>query len=759
MKISRVLIVVAALIIVVVYLASCSRDPQKAKAKYLSAGQNYMKRGQYGDASIEFRNALRLDPRFVEAYYQLALADLAQHEWSTAYASLEKAIELDPTRLDARLDRGRLYLAARQFRQAGDEANFILERDPKNIGASQLLGAALMGEQKPDQALAAFSKTTELLPNSPSAYVNMALVEISMHRSADAERDLKKAVAVDSKAIQAYIDLANFYELENRREDAQQTLQAAIDKNPEAISPYVGMASIALAQGQQDEADAVLENLHKRLPNSPDAALAIGDFYSQHNKTDQALTEYRRGLSVSPKNIEIKKHMLDLYLETKQIQAAVDLDRDLTKNASKDVMARVDHGRLLLALGKPDEAIIVLQKVVADAADSPEAHYFLAMAYWQNGELARATTILQDTLKISPGLSSVLQALARLSLAQSRPSDARSYAHELVQRLPANPVNRQLLAEALVRQGQFQAAQEQILIANQLTPNDPTIHLNLAELYSAEKKSTEAQNEFEVALRLDPHNAVILEKWADFEIAQKEANQAFDRVQQYVSANPNDAHGHLILGVVSSQLRDNKTAQTELERAIEIDPKYTQAYMQLGKLFHAQQQIDRAIASYQKALDLQPNLAPLATMVGNLYLEKGDLKTARTYYSRVLSYDPNFAIANANLAWVDAEEGQDLDLALGMAQKAKSLMPDLPSITDTLAWVMYKKGNYAGALPLLEDCIQKSPNSADFHYHLGLTLIATGEKHEAKDQLEDAMQLKLGGSDGQQARRILAQLD
>src|SRR5580704_10577440 len=137
-------------------LSSCMRDPQKAKAKYFAAGQGYMKNGQYAAAAIEFRNALRLDPRFVEAYYQLAQADLAQRDWSAAYASLEKAIDLDPSRLDARLERGRLYLASREFDKAEDEGRIVLKQESNNVGAYQLLGAALMGAQKPDQALAAF---------------------------------------------------------------------------------------------------------------------------------------------------------------------------------------------------------------------------------------------------------------------------------------------------------------------------------------------------------------------------------------------------------------------------------------------------------------------------------------------------------------------------------------------------------------------------------------------------------------------------
>ena len=144
---------------------------------------------------------------------------------SEAYASLEKAIDLDPSRLDARLDRGRLYLAAREFDKAEEEAQFILQQEPNNVAPTQLLGAALIGKQKSDQALAAFSKVVELRPNDPSAYVNLALVEISLHRFREAEQHLKKAVAVDPKSMQATIDLANFYRLQNQSTRSEQVLQ------------------------------------------------------------------------------------------------------------------------------------------------------------------------------------------------------------------------------------------------------------------------------------------------------------------------------------------------------------------------------------------------------------------------------------------------------------------------------------------------------------------------------------------------------
>ena len=61
--------------------------------------------------------------------------------------------------------------------------------------------------------------------------------------------------------------------------------------------------------------------------------------------------------------------------------------------------------------------------------------------------------------------------------------------------------------------------------------------------------------------------------------------------------------------------------------------------------------------------------------------------------------------------------------------------------------MLYKKGNYSGAIPLFEECVRKSPDSAEFHYHFGMTLLASGEKAKAKDQIEAALRGKLANDD------------
>jgi len=181
--------------------------------------------------------------------------------------------------------------------------------------------------------------------------------------------------------------------------------------------------------------------------------------------------------------------------------------------------------------------------------------------------------------------------------------------------------------------------------------------------------------------------------------------------------------------------------------------------LQLAQLDHDSGEIDAAIANYEKAASLQPKSASVRTLIGNLYLEKGNLDRAGKNFGQALVLDPNFAAAANNLAWIYAKQGVNLDVALSLAQKAKERLPNLESVSDTLAWIYYQKGDYAGAVQLLKECVEKVPSDATFHYHLGMILKASGDNGKAKQQLATALGLKLGGDDALQASKALSQLN
>ena len=109
-----------------------------------------------------------------------------------------------------------------------------------------------------------------------------------------------------------------------------------------------------------------------------------------------------------------------------------------------------------------------------------------------------------------------------------------------------------------------------------------------------------------------------------------------------------------------------------------------------------------------------------------------------------------------NLAFIYAERGINLDVALQLATSAKQRMPNDPSVDDTIGWIYYKKDLPSLAVRPLESALKQLPNNAELLVHLGLTYAKLGEKEKARQTLERALKLDPRVVGGQEAKRVLA---
>src|ERR1043166_2575772 len=117
MSIRKEVVLAACLAALVLCFAGCSKDPETAKKDFVASGKKYMEKGKFQEAAIQYRNALKLDPRYAEAYYRLGETNMAQQQWGDAFKNLQQAIDLDPANSDARMEIGKLYLGARQYKE------------------------------------------------------------------------------------------------------------------------------------------------------------------------------------------------------------------------------------------------------------------------------------------------------------------------------------------------------------------------------------------------------------------------------------------------------------------------------------------------------------------------------------------------------------------------------------------------------------------------------------------------------------------
>ena len=74
--------------------------------------------------------------------------------------------------------------------------------------------------------------------------------------------------------------------------------------------------------------------------------------------------------------------------------------------------------------------------------------------------------------------------------------------------------------------------------------------------------------------------------------------------------------------------------------------------------------------------------------------------------------------------------------ALVTAEQALKLAPGNPGVQDTLGWILVEQGKPQKGLELLSKAVAKMPKAAAVRYHHAVALARTGEKTQAKKELE-----------------------
>src|SRR5207302_5736961 len=96
--------------------------------------------------------------------------------------------------------------------------------------------------------------------------------------------------------------------------------------------------------------------------------------------------------------------------------------------------------------------------------------------------------------------------------------------------------------------------------------------------------------------------------------------------------------------------------------------------------------------------------------------------------------------------------------ALQLAQLAKEAAPEEPNVSDTLGWILYKRGVYQRALSLLRDSAAKLPDNPEIQYHLGMASVKVGDRDAARKALTVAAMSSASFLGKDEARKVLAEL-
>jgi tetratricopeptide (TPR) repeat protein len=185
-------------------------------------------------------------------------------------------------------------------------------------------------------------------------------------------------------------------------------------------------------------------------------------------------------------------------------------------------------------------------------------------------------------------------------------------------------------------------------------------------------------------------------------------------------------------------------AERQLAAARELRPEHYLVLEHLGELRGAQGRYDEAIALYGKAIERAPR-PEFQQALGDLYVYMGQPDKARPWHELALrGYLQSVERGNAHyyhhLAGFYCDVQENHAEALRWARKDIELRQSIYA-HDTLAWALYKNGDFAAAAQASDNALSLGTRDAHLMYHAGIIYSRAGKLAEGTELLKRTLEV------------------
>jgi len=484
-------------------------------------------------------------------------------------------------------------------------------------------------------------------------------VALEQDNPAIAERAVR--VAVFGENLEAAVVAAQrWIELDPNRVEARQVIAAIYIRQDKIQEAFVYIDELIQTSDLDDaELFPPLLGILAREKNVS-TVLAVSLLIAQKNP-DRAYAQYLHGM---------------LSAQNGRAEAALEyLDRSLALGEVEGVHAT--RAKILLSLGRSDEAVISLHKAVENNPDDQALRLTYARLLVDIKDYEKAWVEFEKLHRDSPDDAELLYTLGLLSLESQRLDDAEKYMKmlvELEQRegeaqyyLGRIYENRKQYDQAIEWYGQVHVGEykfdAQLRIADMLGISGRTdeaiehldailkgsqsdgslvrIYLAKGELLRAARRYEQSLEVFNTALEIVPGNsdllysrALVAEKLGRIDMLEADINTI-------LKTEPNNAHALNALGFTLADQTDRyEEAYAYLKRAIEINPDDAAIIDSWGWIHYRMGDYDKAIALLRTALSRFDD-AEIASHLGEVLWVSGNQDEARSIWQKALKKSPD----------------------------------------------------------------------------------------------------------------------
>jgi tetratricopeptide (TPR) repeat protein len=776
-------------------LTACGGAQSRFQA-HMKRGQDYYAQGDYTKASIEFRNALQIEPKNNDARLGAGHAAEKLQKPRDAFGMYQAVIDSAPDNVTAREDQARILI----YSNFPDQALKLLEpafaKNP-NDGLLYALRAAARLQLKNQQgALEDAERALQLAPNNEEVIQVRAGLYKQAGDFAGARALVEKSVKQlpNSRALREM--LVDLELVAQEPQLAEQSLIELIKMAPTESRYRFQLAFIYTRQKKLDEAQRTLEESVKAIPKSDDVKLAYVDFLDMRRSHAEGEKTLRQYIAQDPENYNLRLGLGAIQQRAKDNKAAIETYNEIVRRAGTEPMGLVARNKLAaiagaegreadsrrlveevlqknprdsdalarragleLAHNEASAAIVDLRALLRDHPTSAPALRMLANAYNANGQVGLAEQSLRSAVEAAPTDAVSRLELAQLFISTQRVDQAVTSLEDFVRRSPNDVTVRAGLIHAYLAKPDFESARKAAEDLKTLQPKSGEGWYYAGLVAVGQNKPDQAEQELLHALELQPQATGPMGALTRLYVGLGQTPKAVELVKKASLQDPGNAQTLNLLGELYLAQKNTKEAIASFDRVTTLAPQWWAPYRDLAAANLQANNLPGAIQAYETGLKASPDELQLVNELALLYEKSKRVDDAIALFDSAYKKNPRAQLLANNLALLlvtyktdrpSLDRARDLSAPFATSSDGKLL--------DTYGWVHFKRGEYAEALPVLGRAADKSPNSKEIRYHLGMAELHAGQTDRAKADLENAVSGPNGFMGIDEARTTLASL-
>lgn len=790
-------ILLSGMVVCVLLVAACSSPVDQAE-RYYQSGMALLEAGELDRAQLEFRNALQLVNDKSEAVYALALIAERQAEWERMFQLLRRVVDQDPEHLDAKVKLGQMLLAGGELQTAleisaqaleldqhdsgalalraavllqledrdgaGEHARAALDHQDDNVDALMVLAALRLAENDTGGAIEKLDQALEVSPrNLPVQLLRIQALERVPDLDA-VEAGYREVIELFPDAVEIRMALAGFYADQERFDAAEAELREIVRLRPDDLQPKVNLVRFVNVQEGGLEAVRVYRDFIEDDPNDHEVRFALVELQRYLGEHDDARDTLKEILALDRLGAHGVRAMGELAAAALQADDRAQVARYVDEILELD--PRNDQGlflraRLAIDNGQYEDATADLRTLLRETPDSARGHFLLGRAHelsgapqLAEGQYLRAFHTSEYAVEYGLPFASFLQRRGSLPRAEGVLEDVVRHNRDNIQALEA-------LADVKLARGDLAGADE---IANRLADiaeGGVASNLVRAAIDVRERNFEAGILALERAHRSAPGQARPVSGLVRTLITAGQPDEALRFLESVLEARPDHPTALLLRGQVLEHQGQTEQALSAYRHAIARAEDHSQNYVQVARLLSRLTRYDEALDILNDGAVKVADPAALRLMKASIYELAGEIDEAIELYEAIIDNDPRSDLAANNLASLLAQyrdDGASHQRAFALAQRFER--SEIPHFIDTWGWANYRMGNYGVAVAAMRRAVEQMPEMPLFRYHLGKSLIASGEPDAARVELQKALALGEDAPFAQldQAKAALAEL-